>query len=131
MLDYQREIAAAAVESGVDVIVGHHPHVIQGVEVINGKPVFYSLGNFIFGWEKMQSRHRDGIAIECEISDRKMSEVRIRPVWRDDSGRAFTADIKSDEGKMILKDVSERSQRFSTLFAPTELGLRVTLSTKH
>jgi poly-gamma-glutamate synthesis protein (capsule biosynthesis protein) len=44
--DYQREIAAAAIRAGADAILGHHPHLLKGVEFICGKPVFYSLGNF-------------------------------------------------------------------------------------
>ncbi len=36
------------IENGADVIIGHHPHWVQNYEEINGKPVYYSLGNFIF-----------------------------------------------------------------------------------
>ncbi|HEY6480238.1 MAG TPA: CapA family protein [Streptosporangiaceae bacterium] len=43
--DYQYEAAHAAVDAGADVILGHHGHVIKGVEFYRGKPVFYSLGN--------------------------------------------------------------------------------------
>ncbi|MGH6960549.1 MAG: CapA family protein, partial [Dongiaceae bacterium] len=45
---YQRPLARALVEAGADVIVGHHPHMLHGIEVIDGRPVFYSLGNFLF-----------------------------------------------------------------------------------
>jgi poly-gamma-glutamate capsule biosynthesis protein CapA/YwtB (metallophosphatase superfamily) len=44
--DYQRDVAAAAIQAGCDVVLGHHPHILKGVEFIAGKPVFYSLGNF-------------------------------------------------------------------------------------
>jgi len=44
----QRELAISLAEMGIDVIIGHHPHVIQGIEQINKTLVFYSLGNFIF-----------------------------------------------------------------------------------
>lgn len=44
--DYQFEVARAAVGAGADMIFGHHPHLLKGVELIDGKPVFYSLGNF-------------------------------------------------------------------------------------
>lgn len=46
LADYQREIATAAIAAGADAILGHHPHLLKGVEFIAGKPVFYSLGNF-------------------------------------------------------------------------------------
>jgi poly-gamma-glutamate synthesis protein (capsule biosynthesis protein) len=44
--DYQREIARAAIGAGADALFGHHPHLLKGIEFIDGKPVFYSLGNF-------------------------------------------------------------------------------------
>lgn len=44
----QRKIARRMVDSGADVIIGHHPHWVQDKEVINGKPIYYSLGNFVF-----------------------------------------------------------------------------------
>lgn len=47
--DYQKKIAENCLEAGADVVAGSHTHCLQGAEYINGKPVFYSLGNFIFG----------------------------------------------------------------------------------
>ncbi len=44
--DYQREVARAVIAAGADAVLGHHPHLLKGVEFIGGKPVFYSLGNF-------------------------------------------------------------------------------------
>lgn len=45
---YQRPLARTLVEAGADAVVGHHPHVLHGIEVVEGRPVFYSLGNFLF-----------------------------------------------------------------------------------
>lgn len=42
----QQQLARKLIENGVDVIIGHHPHVPQGVEIYKGKLIFYSLGNF-------------------------------------------------------------------------------------
>jgi poly-gamma-glutamate capsule biosynthesis protein CapA/YwtB (metallophosphatase superfamily) len=44
--DYQREVARAAVAAGADAILGHHAHILKGIERIEGRPVFYSLCNF-------------------------------------------------------------------------------------
>lgn len=46
--EYQKEIAHIAIDCGADIIIGHHPHVIKGVEMYKGKVIFYSLGNFAF-----------------------------------------------------------------------------------
>ncbi len=45
---YQRPLAEALIRAGADVIAGHHAHVLHGIDVIGGRPVFYSLGNFLF-----------------------------------------------------------------------------------
>jgi len=44
--DYQREVARAAIAAGADAILGHHAHILKGVECIDGRPVFHSLCNF-------------------------------------------------------------------------------------
>jgi len=76
---WQREFAHRLVEAGADVVLGHHPHVLQGVEVLDGKLILYSMGNFVFdqrGRERMESaifniRHDDVDGLS----------VRVRPVW--------------------------------------------------
>lgn len=44
----QKIAAHIAVDNGADIVIGHHPHVYQGIEEYNGKYIFYSLGNFVF-----------------------------------------------------------------------------------
>jgi poly-gamma-glutamate synthesis protein (capsule biosynthesis protein) len=45
---YEKEVAHAVIDAGADIILGHHPHLLKGIEVYKGKPIFYSMGNFIF-----------------------------------------------------------------------------------
>jgi poly-gamma-glutamate synthesis protein (capsule biosynthesis protein) len=45
---YQKKLAETLISLGADLIIGHHPHVVQDVDVIDGVIVFYSLGNYIF-----------------------------------------------------------------------------------
>lgn len=44
----QKRFAQQAIEFGADVVIGHHPHVSQPVEIYHGRPIFYSLGNLVF-----------------------------------------------------------------------------------
>lgn len=44
--DYQKELAYAAIDAGADLILGHHPHILKGIEMYKGKAIFYSLANF-------------------------------------------------------------------------------------
>ena len=46
--DVQKAFAHLAIDSGADLFIGHHPHVIQALEIYKGKPILYSLGNFLF-----------------------------------------------------------------------------------
>lgn len=53
----QRQLARAMIDAGADAVVGGHPHVTQGAEVYRGKPVIYSLGNFVFdGFEAPEAK---------------------------------------------------------------------------
>jgi poly-gamma-glutamate synthesis protein (capsule biosynthesis protein) len=69
LADYQRDVARAAIDAGADLILGHHAHILKGIEVYRGKPVFYSLCNFAMdlrmdeahanskGFKEIQSLH--------------------------------------------------------------------------
>lgn len=46
--DYQRQLGKAYIDAGADIVIGSHPHVLQGIEYYNGKPIVYSLGNYVF-----------------------------------------------------------------------------------
>jgi poly-gamma-glutamate synthesis protein (capsule biosynthesis protein) len=45
--EYERELARTAIDCGADIIVGHHAHILRGIELYRGKPVFHGLGNFV------------------------------------------------------------------------------------
>lgn len=53
--DIQKTLAHLAIDQGADLVVGHHPHVLQGIEKYQGKNIVYSLGNFCFGGNKNPS----------------------------------------------------------------------------
>ncbi len=67
-----RQIAHTLIEAGVDMIVGHHAHVIQSHEVYLGKHIFYGLGNFIFPDLDIPTRH-DGE----KFTDRRIKKQEI------------------------------------------------------
>lgn len=85
---YQRRAARTAIDAGADLIIGHHPHVLQGVEQYRGKSILYSLGNFAFGSMSRTSDRSiiaritlDGATQKVEIVPLNVlnSEVRFRP----------------------------------------------------
>lgn len=71
----QLRIAEKCMEAGADLIVGSHTHCLQGMEYFDGKPVFYSLGNFIFG----QSIERSA-AVKVTVKEDGTAAYRLIPV---------------------------------------------------
>ena len=49
MNDTQKELAHYAIDQGANLVLGHHPHVLQGIDIYKGCYIVYSLGNFCFG----------------------------------------------------------------------------------
>ena len=57
--NFIKEFARLCVDKGADAIIGHGPHELRGIEIYNGKPIFYSLGNFIFQTETVAIQPAD------------------------------------------------------------------------
>lgn len=74
----QKEIGHALVNAGADIVVGHHSHTLQPVEIYKGKVIFYSLGNFIFdqGWTKT----KDSVLAQYKIKDDGSRSVELTPL---------------------------------------------------
>ncbi len=79
--DFLVTFAHAVIDAGADIFVGHGPHVLRGIEIYEGKPIFYSLSNFIFQNESVRflpgdMYQRYGLpedATPADIYDRRMS----------------------------------------------------------
>jgi poly-gamma-glutamate synthesis protein (capsule biosynthesis protein) len=69
---HQQTVGRALIDSGADIIIGHHPHVVQGLEIYQGKPIFYSLGNFIFD-QYFSPDTQQGLAVGLGLKDGKIS----------------------------------------------------------
>lgn len=76
----QKQIANDLVGSGADVVVGSHPHVVQSIDSINGKPIFYSLGNFVFD-QPWSEETKKGLAIRLTYSGKNLSKIEKLPVY--------------------------------------------------
>lgn len=74
---YQVKAARQAIDAGADIVLGHHPHVLQGVEYYGKGVIFYSLGNFAFG---SMSRGSDVGMIARITFDNGIKEVEIIPL---------------------------------------------------
>lgn len=69
--DFQVEIAHKMIENGADIIIGHHPHWVQNFEEYQGKPIYYSLGNFIF--DQMWSEEtKQGLIVKMTFDEEEI-----------------------------------------------------------
>ncbi|MCL2548038.1 MAG: CapA family protein [Symbiobacteriaceae bacterium] len=75
----QRTLAYRLIDAGADLIIGGHPHVLQGVEFYQGKPIFYSLGNFIF--LKMDDDAGRTAVFRLTIDDQGFKSCTLYPVY--------------------------------------------------
>lgn len=98
-----RAFARACVDAGADLFVGHHPHVVQGMEWYNGKPVFYSLGNFVF--KQFDPWTDRGLAVRVTVRDGGGMEVEYLPVVADYQPRF----LEPIEGASVLARVAQLS----------------------
>ena len=64
---YQRALGRIAIDSGAQLVIGHHPHVVQSVEEYGGGVILYSLGNFVFGF--YSSPDTDGLLVRVVFDD--------------------------------------------------------------
>lgn len=74
LTDYQPVMAHKFIDAGADAVIGAHPHVLQGIEMYRGKPIFYSLGNYIFA----RTINRT-MAVELTVTPEDQMNIRIIP----------------------------------------------------
>ncbi|MFW6156983.1 MAG: CapA family protein [Armatimonadota bacterium] len=97
----QRAVARAAVDAGADLIIGHHPHVLQGIGRHDGAPILFSTGNFVFD-------QREGERMESAIFHLTWTEgegwhIRAVPVWIPRSRMGPIYPDESRAGKIITR----------------------------
>lgn len=95
----QVEFAHNLIDNGVDVILGHHPHQFQGIEIYKGKPIFYSLGNFIF--DQNDPENQEAFIMNMEFRDNVLVSLEGIPVRT--IGKTQVVPQKGENAKNILE----------------------------
>lgn len=73
----QQTLAHKIIDAGADVLIGSHPHVVQEMEIYKSKPIFYSLGNFIFD-QYFSRETQEGLGVGITVDNDKM-EITLLP----------------------------------------------------
>jgi len=74
----QIEFARAAIDAGAQLVAGHHPHVVQSMEIYKNGLILYSLGNLVF--DQRQPGTQRGLLAEASFQGAKLTECRLIPV---------------------------------------------------
>lgn len=101
---YTRDRYISYLEMGADIVVGHHPHVVNNYELFPGKAVFYSIGNFIFDTNYMRSQEGTDKGILLKISftesDYSFTYLATKLLYE-------TERIVSDHAPEIFRDIQQ------------------------
>jgi len=102
---FQQSLAHRIIEAGADLIIGHHPHVVQNIEKYQGKLIFYSLGNFIFD-QYFSTETQEGLAVGLEIHSDKLV-CRLFPLQINLSQPVLMQQNKTNEFLIQLANLSD------------------------
>ena len=99
----QRRVGRDLVRAGADLVVGGHPHWVQGVDAVGDVPVLHSLGNFVFDMDFMEQT-MEGVALEATFWGAKLRAVRLHP-YRMEEGSFAPRRATGATAQRILDDV--------------------------
>jgi poly-gamma-glutamate synthesis protein (capsule biosynthesis protein) len=106
--EWQLHFAQVAVDGGADLVVGNHAHVVQALQEIDGVPVFYGLGSFVF--DQTWSREtQQGVVLRVMFEGARYLGHELIPVHIDGDGRVTLADTA--EADEILSRIQKASQK--------------------
>ncbi len=111
--DRQKLYAQKAIDSGADIVIGQKLNTFQGFEIYKGKPIFYSLGDFVYGTYAKQSAY--GYILRLILSEKKLKKLEIIPVSISDAktGSYLPTIIKGQPAENALKSLEDLSKEFN------------------
>lgn len=114
--DYQKLFARLAIDYGADLVLGHHPHVLQGLEIYQNRLIAYSLGNFSFS--SYSKKSTESMILKVYLSDSGLLYAKIIPVSIDNNKIAFQPRIlRGAEADSVLAHL----QKYSEPLNPTNI----------
>jgi poly-gamma-glutamate synthesis protein (capsule biosynthesis protein) len=101
----QTDFAHTAIDNGADIVIGAHPHWIQGIEQYGGKYIFYSLGNFVFDQE-FSPETKEGMTLKINLRKDKtahIEQIELMPIIIENYGQPRLAN--AEEKSRILESM--------------------------
>lgn len=102
--DHQREYGHAAIDAGADLVVGHHTHNWQAVEVYQGHPIVYGLGNFAFGSRNRNAKR--GLMAFANLESGKLASMEFVLLNISNNSKAINYQSKPLTGEAAEKELA-------------------------
>jgi poly-gamma-glutamate capsule biosynthesis protein CapA/YwtB (metallophosphatase superfamily) len=117
VLDYQVEIAHAAIDAGADVVMGHGPHYACAIEMYRDKPIFYGLGSFSFHTGHGGRAHGDwvGLLARLTFDDAALVDIALSLVRHNERNETYVRDPHLD--KEAVEQLMRRCETHGTVLA--------------
>jgi poly-gamma-glutamate synthesis protein (capsule biosynthesis protein) len=114
VLEYQVEIAHAAIDAGADVVMGHGPHYSCAVEMYRGKPIFYGLGSFSFHTGHGGLKHGDWVGMLARVGfeETELVSVAFSLVRHNDRNETYVCDL--GENHAAVERITSHCDKFGT-----------------
>jgi poly-gamma-glutamate capsule biosynthesis protein CapA/YwtB (metallophosphatase superfamily) len=124
-LQYMTQIARSAIDAGADIVMGHGPHYLLPVEIHNGRPIFYGLGNFTFSTGHLGRKHAGwiGMLVELTYEQGSVAGCSFRFVRSNANDETFLCRL-ADEAE-TLANLGARSGKLGARFDPQGDRVRV------
>src|SRR5918996_1367152 len=115
VLEYQVEIAHAAIDAGADLVMGHGPHMPRGIEIYQNKPIFYGLGSFSFETGHRGRAHPDwiGLMLHVAVEDGALVRAAFSFVRHNAQNETVPHPIGAEQSE--LDHLRHLSARFNTV----------------
>lgn len=111
--EYQQELGRKAVDWGADLVIGHHPHVLQELEVYRGRLIAYSLGNFVFGSES--ERTNTSIILLCTFKGKALRRAEAVPLDVNNYRVAYQPRVLTGKrAEQVIAEIGAGSQKLGT-----------------
>ncbi|MCD6167420.1 CapA family protein [bacterium] len=114
---YQQPMAHATIDAGADLVVGHHPHVLQGFEIYKNRLIAYSLGNLIFG--SYSENARCSVILKVKLSRSHLCSAKIFPI------NVYNREVQFQPRILPAKQARKLFQHLNALSRPLNGGYDV------
>jgi poly-gamma-glutamate synthesis protein (capsule biosynthesis protein) len=142
LAEYQRPLGHRLIDAGADAVVGHHPHVLHGVEWYRERPIMYSLGNYLFhnlkvdqqpkvrrpyppyNWGSLRSSENlDSVLARLTLTQGAAAKLEMIPLRLNSSGEPQVAEPA--DASRITKHMQALSQPFATEVKQIQQGMEL------